>query len=126
MATIKVLGCLPCLLMGLPDRHAEVHHMLDGSGEKRLGHAFTIGLCAWHHRGILNPGYSSADMVDVYGVSYGKGSKVFVEAFGTELQLLEVQNFMLRAFESMPWADYSTPLYMVAQVMESWVMERKS
>ena len=51
------LGCIICLIEGRGESQAEVHHLL--SGGRRMGHLFTIPLCALHHRG----GRNDADVV---------------------------------------------------------------
>ena len=53
--TIKRAGCICCDSEGFtPDSDSEpplveAHHLL--SGGIRRGHLFSLGLCAWHHRG---------------------------------------------------------------------------
>ena len=127
METIKVLGCVACLLDGVLDRHATVHHILAGGiGSKRLGHDFTIGLCDWHHQATCNRGLSLSAMCSKWGPSLAHSPRKFVEQYGSERELLEIQNFILGAFESEPWADYTMPAFMRSQVREFWIMDQKS
>ncbi|MGP1667686.1 MAG: Ref family recombination enhancement nuclease, partial [Rhodanobacter sp.] len=49
MDAISRLGCVVCHIQGYPNTPAEIHHML--SGGRRIGHLWTIPLCApGHHR----------------------------------------------------------------------------
>lgn len=74
-----LLGCICCGQFGIY-RHAENHHIVEGN--KRVGHWYTLPLCAGHHRGEWIPG-------EYYGkrVALSDGSKLFTEAFGTQRQL---------------------------------------
>jgi len=126
MAAIKVLGCICCLLEGVTDRHATVHHIVDGG--KRLGHDFTLGLCSWHHQAELFTGMRRQAMISVWGPSLAGGSKPFVERYGSELELLKLQDFILDAFHSAPWGDYHMPYYMIGQARAfgQWKQSRES
>lgn len=66
------------------------HHL---KGKSR--HDLTIGLCCWHHMAIPFPGWSHKGMRDYYGPSLAEGSKAFHLEFGTDAELLEVQNQIL-------------------------------
>ncbi len=127
MAAIKVTGCICCLLEGVLDRMATVHHILKGGiGSERIGHDATLGLCQWHHKAEGRSGLGLDAMARVWGPSLAMGSKPFVARYGSERLLLEVQDFILDAFESQPWRDYHMPAFMVAQVKEFWTMRAKS
>jgi hypothetical protein len=56
------------------------------------GHSATIPLCIWHHCGILREGFSLKEMEYFYGPSLARSKKRFIEAFGTERDLLEITN----------------------------------
>lgn len=68
----------------------EVHHLLKGN--KRMGHRFTVGLCVWHHRGIPMYGKSRRQMIEIYGHSLADGSKPFRAQFGSDEDLLAMQD----------------------------------
>lgn len=85
--------CVCCKQRRLMSCYVEVHHLL--SGNKRMGHMFTIGLCPWHHRGVPMYGYKRRQMQEIYGDSLAHGSKPFHELFGSDMDLLEMQNGML-------------------------------
>lgn len=92
---IRELGCVCCRLRSIV-RAAEIHHMTIGGkhGQKRLGHDFTFGLCAWHHRG--ENAFGSKDLgTKAYGPSFAHEPSRFRRVFGTQECLLEVQNLML-------------------------------
>ena len=96
MDTIKELGmCVCCKQLGMISHYVEVHHLL--SGNKRRGHLYTVGLCQWHHRGVLYDGIRKQDMITKYGFSLADGSKPFRRMFGSDDYLLWLQNEMLDA-----------------------------
>jgi hypothetical protein len=77
MWRVQALGCQACLVEGIEDSPAEIHHprALGGMG-KRASHLDVIGLCAAHHR------------TGGYGVALHAGQEAFERRFGTELELL--------------------------------------
>jgi len=92
---IRQIGCLACRKRGL-DSPAEVHHLNLGghAGMKRRGNEFTIGLCAHHHRD--DPGPSSRrTMEQIYGPSLAGASKRFRAEFGSDAELLALQNELI-------------------------------
>jgi hypothetical protein len=92
---IKSLGCLACLKLRLPMQcgPTEAHHLL--SGGRRRGHADTIPLGAWHHRGAIWYSLNSVQMTEQFGPSLARGSKPFHEAFGSDDELLaEVERLL--------------------------------
>jgi len=94
---MKEMGiCIACMLRGTqPDypQHIEIHHLL--SGNRRIGHMATVSLCTFHHRGIPPFGWGDAEAFDYLGPSLAKGSKPFRAAFGTDAELLTIQNELL-------------------------------
>jgi len=47
---MRRLGCVACAQLGVPNlNELELHHLLDGN--VRMGHWFSIFLCAGHHQG---------------------------------------------------------------------------
>lgn len=75
--------------------YPEVHHLNTGghAGQKRRGDEYTIGLCAWHHRGV--PGH-----YDSYpGPSLAKQPGKFRITFGSDDQLLAEQNNLIAQAE---------------------------
>jgi hypothetical protein len=95
---LKQLGCIACRKEGLVIFPVEIHHMNLGgkAGQKRLGHDFTIPLCAWHHRGTnVHPG--GVCLTLTLGPSLAKQSKLFRETYGTDDELLAEVNAMLAA-----------------------------
>jgi len=89
---IKEIGCICCWIKGVPRVPAEIHHLTVGGkhGQKRRGHDYTIGLCQWHHRGVLP--YIGAQLAAGLGPSYALEPRRFREEFGTDDQLLDFQN----------------------------------
>lgn len=85
---IREIGCICCRDMGLGFVPAEKHHLLTtgmhGNG-KRRGEQFTVGLCAYHHRGVGTP---------TAGPSYAREPRAFRERW-PDAWLLETQDRLL-------------------------------
>lgn len=88
-ADIVQVGCICCRRFGL-FADVDIHHLnANGhAGQKRRGDEFTIGLCPWHHRGILPP------MIPV-GPSLAKEPRRFREFFGSDAELLMEENRLI-------------------------------
>ena len=73
----------------------EIHHLL--SGNKRRGHIFTVSLCSWHHRGVYQSGHGhdKQTLTKLLGASLANGSKPFHAEFGSDDELLAMQNEIL-------------------------------
>lgn len=54
MDRAQAFGCIVCYLQHGARSAAEIHHMK--SGDRRMGHLFSIGLCVPHHRGGADSG----------------------------------------------------------------------
>lgn len=95
MSAIKELGvCVACHQLGLTgSQYVDIHHLI--SGNKRRGHMFTVGACPWHHRGHPLQGHSANETRKLLGPSLEHGSKPFRAKFGTDDELLELQNRLL-------------------------------
>lgn len=113
---IVELGCVACRKNAeLRPISCEVHHLLDGG--RRRGHSFTVGLCQWHHRGVVNDlivseatrflgGDKKAGLkctVDgttaFFGPSLYHDRKAFRERYGTDDELLAYQEELLAQAE---------------------------
>lgn len=94
---IKEIGCIAAHTLGLDWTYAEVHHLTLGGkhGQKRRGHAFTIGLNPWSHRGVPFGGLSAAECYDMFGPSYALQSRLFRQTFGNDDDLLAYQNRLI-------------------------------
>lgn len=71
----------------------ENHHTL--SGGIRRGHRFTFGNCLWHHRALLLPGFTTSSMTARYGPSLVKGSKPFHDVYGSDDELIAMQDYLI-------------------------------
>lgn len=113
---LRAVGCLCCLLnerCGLQatplaplwDRlgnRIEIHHLNEGGvhGGKRLGDAFTVPICTWHHRGIIpvrrdGARLSQDEATALYGPSWAHGSKPFRLVYTTDEELLAMANALM-------------------------------
>ena len=103
IVAVKVGPCVACMVRHqqgewphsyLPMLGCDYHHLL--SGGRRIGHMAGIGLCAWHHRAVPDWGCSPAEMRLAYGPSLMDGSRLFREAYGSDEELMELQDELLR------------------------------
>lgn len=85
MARITDHGCVACLQDGYHSP-ASVHHIVQGN--RRLGHLFTLPLCAIHHQG---------DGREAPSVHFAKRS--FVARYGSELELLAALQVTLGVYD---------------------------
>lgn len=96
MSAIKDGECLCCWIDGNPSYCPEVHHLI--SGNRRRGHMCTIGLCAWHHRAVIEQ-LPRSQMRALYGPSLAEGSKPFNARYGSDDELLAMQNSKLKPID---------------------------
>ena len=110
-------GCIPCLLSPRPilNVHATVQHVKEGN--KRLGHQYTYAVCGYHHFGH-NP--------KMFGPSLALNSREYAEVFGTERQLVSVQDFALSLLSQMGWWEFEMPINAGEQIREYWVKLRQN
>lgn len=80
------IGCICCRKRGFNSWPVEIHHLLYGN--RRLGHAYTLPLCAWTHRGVPPNHWTIQAARDFFGPSLAHGSKPFHAAFGSDQELL--------------------------------------
>lgn len=102
-------GCLPCLLENRPGVACTVQHVV--KGRKRLGHESTYGLCVWHHFG-QPPERPSPSLAN--------GTKPFMRKFGSEELLVDLQTFLIDAWDIHFWVPYQIPAEVVRQLRELW------
>jgi len=89
---LQNLGCIVCGEFHGFYVEPAIHHIVDGY---RLGHEYTIPLCAMHHQSIPPFGMSHRQALEKIGPAI-HGQKVdFVAAYGTEMELLETTNRLL-------------------------------
>lgn len=93
IVAVKEGPCLACYTLAKVCPGSDAHHLL--SGGRRRGHMATIGLCAWHHRGVPDWGCTASEMRESYGPSLMDGSKLFRDAYGTDDELLALQKRLL-------------------------------
>jgi len=82
---MRFIGCVACAHVGLLNsKQLELHHILDGG--RRMGHAFSIFLCAGHHQGHWTES-QLIQLLPEHRVSISDGRKRFIQIFGTEKSL---------------------------------------
>lgn len=89
-------NCMACHQRGIDlteSGYVQWHHL---AGKTKPGcHQETIGLCQWHHQGRTMGDATHAYSRDYYGPSLAEGSKPFHDEFGTNDELLTLQNAIL-------------------------------
>jgi hypothetical protein len=92
--------CVSCWLnrqSGRPTAHfggCDAHHVL--SGGIRRGHHATLACCPWHHRGVKPyDQMTDAQATDLFGPSLAHGSKPFHALYGSDDELLALQEQLL-------------------------------
>jgi hypothetical protein len=102
---IREIGCLACLLASKRPMPAAKHHLLTtgrhGNG-KRRGEKATIGLCDYHHQGahVVGFQFSRSCKEQGYGPSLADEARAFRQRFGTDAELLELQNKLIAAWQA--------------------------
>lgn len=98
---IREIGCLACRAGAVMLGEAEVHHQNLGglAGHPRLGDDHTIGLCAWHHRGVTPWGMAAEKLAAWAGPSLAREPRRFREVFGSDEELLAEQNLRIEQAE---------------------------
>lgn len=77
----------------------DYHHCL--SGGKRRGHAYGYGNCQWHHVGIPWLTGKAKTERAILGPSLKLESKAYHERFGSEDELIAIQNTLLEKYKEM-------------------------
>lgn len=96
MARVKG-QCIACYIKGIryeDGAGCEGNHMK--SGNIRISHAHSYGLCQWHHkRWLIVDGWSFAKHREELGPSLLDGSATFHAYFGSDAELLAIQNELI-------------------------------
>lgn len=92
---MKEIGCVPCWMRGFQNVEPEIHHLL--SGGIRRGHDETVALCQWHHKAWPIANRSHAWCRRHLGPSLLESPEQFRFEFGSDDDLLELQNKFLAA-----------------------------
>lgn len=94
-------SCIPCLVwaragrMPLSDVATCCEYDHKKSGNIRRGHAYGYAECLWHHRGRVSCGWNHAHMRAHFGPSLMDGSRTFHETYGSDDELIALQNQLL-------------------------------
>ena len=102
---LRELGCVvSTVFFQQPGTPGQVHHLL--SGGRRIGHEATICLHPWYHQG--EPPFvkrfgrlvqlRADEATQCYGPSLALDRPAFEARFGTEHELLEMQNALIAAY----------------------------
>lgn len=98
MTSSKLGPCMACVAR-LAQGELAARHVVVGceynhckSGNRRRGHRFGYALCIWHHRGHPLRDWTAAWTRKVYGPSLMDGSALFHRVYGTDDELIELQD----------------------------------
>ena len=94
LEAVAALWCLPCAMRWWDGVLATVQHVVEG--RKRLGHLFVLPGCEWHHLGTPPPPLTIDEAAANWGPSLAHQHRRFEQTFGSERQLVEITNHVLR------------------------------
>lgn len=96
MGRLADTGCRACEIAGLDTWMClQCSHLLEFN--RRRGHAFTICECAYHHQGHLPWGFTREQARQRFGPSRVDGNRLYRDRFGTDDELLRIQNQKLES-----------------------------
>ena len=114
------ISCLPCLLIGFKNSHADYHHIV--SGNKRLGHNFGFPMCLWHHRGEIDSSMKKETVEKMLGVSFAKNKKEFIRYFGHEKTFNELNDYAIELYMNEPWLQLDMPDHIAFKIKRRYRM----
>lgn len=82
----RLVGCVPCYLLGYPNTPYDVQHFVDGN--RRIGHFATAPICPAHHRGV---GF----VQHLHVASIATNQREFREVFGTDYELQQLTDRLI-------------------------------
>lgn len=97
----KFTVCIPCLVwataghMPAEDCATCCQYDHSKSGNIRRGHDKGFASCIWHHQGRVSDGWTHKAMREHFGPSLMDGSRLFRDTYGTDDELIEIQNLVL-------------------------------
>ncbi len=100
LATISQIGCVPCMIDGWDGALCTIQHVTEGGRRLDDEHQMTYGSCEWHHLGIKprDFGGSMHHAEKKYGPSFARNKRDFMCRYGTERELIQVQDALIRAY----------------------------
>lgn len=91
-------ACIPCMLYGWPSIPGEAQHVTEAG--RRIGHQYTYRSCAYHHRGELGHFATSYDARQARGPSFALSKQDFARTFGSERELVQIQDGLIAAIRA--------------------------
>jgi len=92
---IQQRGCVPCYLEAKLQSRVWLVEPCDIHHTEGQNHSLTYGNCPWHHRGLRKIGVAEWIMVENFGPSMAKSPKAYRARYGSESDILAIQNKML-------------------------------
>ena len=97
---LQEIGCIACAIDGTGGVPCDIDHLLNGYRFEDE-HRHTLGLDPWHHRGIV-PEHccgSVGEATKCHGPSRRHNSKAFHERYGSDAELMQIQDALIRERE---------------------------
>lgn len=93
--SIQERGCVPCFLESCLQGRKWVPEPCDIHHSDGQEHMQTYGNCPWHHRGIRKNELDMLEMQNIFGPSMARNPARYRARYGTEPDLVAIQNTML-------------------------------
>lgn len=102
MKIMAEIPCIPCMVDGKKAVPATVQHRTDCGRRMEDEHQQTYRSCPWHHLGEVPPGYrgSISRATLRHGPSIAHDRRTFAYVYGTEEELVMLQDALIRMVES--------------------------
>ena len=93
------IGCIPCMIGGWDGVPATTQHVTEAGRRLNDEHQQTYRSCQWHHLGKFDdPVRSIRAATKIYGPSFERNKRAFAERYGTERQLIQIQDALVRMY----------------------------
>lgn len=95
---MQELGCVCCCLDQRTGVPSDIHHVL--SGGRRISHSHSLALCSYHHRSVKPSDTLLTDkqFKEMYGPALDANPKEFQQRYGTQQELLEIQEALIQKY----------------------------
>ena len=92
---IRELGCIACIMDNAPVFCGDptIHHQTTSG--RTISQDATVCLGRWHHQGVCLDHFTTSKMLGLFGPSLAKEPRRFVSCYGSNAELLAIQNAYL-------------------------------
>lgn len=98
MEVMQEICCIPCMIQGWPGVRATTQHCTSCGRRYEDEHQVTYRSCEWHHLGYPPHGCKGkvSRATKQYGPSLAHEKLAFALHYGAELQLVQIQDALIR------------------------------